>query len=106
VPPVRINPDVPAEVERMVNKALEKDRDIRCQSAAELRADLKRVKRGKESNRTVAASATPDQTLKRGKLWVILAACIAVIGLAAIGFWHLRSSKVAQIDSIAVLRPD
>ena len=106
MPPVRINPDVPAEVERMVNKALEKDRDIRCQSAAELRADLKRVKRGKESNRTVAASATPDQTLKRGKLWVILAACIAVIGLAAIGFWHLRSSKVAQIDSIAVLRPD
>jgi len=102
VPPVRINPDVPAEVERIVNKALEKDRDIRCQSAAELRADLKRVKRGTESSRAFAASATPDQTLKRGKLWIVLAACI-VIALAAVGFWHLRSSKVAQIDSIAVL---
>jgi eukaryotic-like serine/threonine-protein kinase len=103
VPPVRINPDVPAEVERIVSKALEKDRDIRCQSAAELRADLKRVKRGTESSRTVAASATPDQTPKRGKLWAVLAACIVVIGLAAVGFWQLRSSKVAQIDSIAVL---
>ena len=103
VPPVRINPDVPAEVERIVNKALEKDRDVRCQSAGELRADLKRVKRGTESSRAVAASATTDQTLKRGKLWVVLAACIVVIGLAAVGFWHLRSSKVAQIDSIAVL---
>jgi len=103
VPPVRINPDVPAEVERIVNKALEKDRDIRCQSAAELRADLKRVKRGTESSRAVAASATPDQTLKRGKLWVVLAACIVVIGLAAVGFWHSRSSRTPQIDSIAVL---
>jgi len=103
VPPVRINPDVPAEVERIVNKALEKDRDIRCQSAAELRADLKRVKRGAESSRAVAASATPDQTLKRGKLWAVVAACIVVIALAAVGFWHLRSSKAAQIDSIAVL---
>ena len=46
---------------------------------------------------------TPDKTLKRRKLWFVLAACIAAIGLAAVGAWYLRSGRTAQIDSIAVL---
>ena len=103
VPPVRINPDTPPKLEEIIHKALEKDRDVRCQSAAELRADLKRLKRDTESGKSVGTPASPERAHKRGKLWIVLAACIAVIGLAAVGTWYLRSGKTAQIDSIAVL---
>jgi tetratricopeptide (TPR) repeat protein len=57
IPPVRMNPDLPAEMERIINKALEKDRDLRYQGAAELRADLKRLKRETETGRVGAASS-------------------------------------------------
>jgi eukaryotic-like serine/threonine-protein kinase len=56
VAPVTLNPAVPAEFERILNKALEKDRDVRYQVAAELRADLKRLQRETDSGRTAAAA--------------------------------------------------
>jgi eukaryotic-like serine/threonine-protein kinase len=103
VPPVRLNLDLPAELERIISKCLEKDRTLRYQHASDIRTDLQRLKRDTESTRIAVTPASPDKTLKRGKLWVALTACIVVIGLAAVGAWYLRTGRAAKIDSLAVL---
>ncbi|HSY65657.1 MAG TPA: serine/threonine-protein kinase, partial [Terriglobales bacterium] len=89
VPPVRLNPDVPAELERIINKALEKDRNLRCQTASEISTDLKRLKRELDSGRTTAvviAPVTAAQPLRRrSKLgWgmAVAAALLLAVGLA------------------------
>jgi len=53
VPPLRLNPDLPAELERIISKCLEKDRNLRYQHASDIRTDLQRVKRDTESSRRV-----------------------------------------------------
>ena len=103
LPVSRLNPDLPPKLEDVIGKALEKERDVRYQHAADLQADLKRLKRQTESARIVAAPELPDNKLKRRKLWVTLVACIVVVGLAAGITWYLRPTRTAQIDSIAVL---
>jgi serine/threonine protein kinase len=66
VAPIAVNPELPAEIERILNKALEKDRDVRCQVAAEIRADLKRLQREIESGRTPAASSSSVRVSSAG----------------------------------------
>ena len=101
-PAVRLNPDLLPDLERIINKCLEKDRNLRYQHASELHTDLQRLKRDTESTRLAAARASPVP-LKRRKLWVVLAACVVAIGLAAVGARYLRSGRATQVDSIAVL---
>lgn len=62
--PVRLNADVPAELERIINKMLEKDREVRYQHASDLRADLKCLKRDSESGK-LSSSTTPSESPKR-----------------------------------------
>src|SRR5512139_1241690 len=91
--PVRINPDLPAELERIINKALEKDRKLRCQTASEIRADLQRLKRDSDSGRTAAAPAAAPSEQKKSRLWLWSAAALIVALAVGIGFFRLLTTK-------------
>jgi serine/threonine protein kinase len=98
-PPIQVNPELPSELGRMISKALEKDRDLRYQSAAELRGDLKRLKRDSDSGRLAGLTAVSDrdspptappslQAVKHppakgtGRRWALVAASAIIVVLA------------------------
>jgi len=124
--PVHINPSLPQELERILNKCLEKDRDLRYQSAAEIRGDLKRLKRDTDSNPSVmvsgavtspgrapapssphltSSSAVLVQTAKQHRFGTALISIVLVLVLAAAGigvYWlatrNSRTPSFAHFD--------
>jgi TolB-like protein/tRNA A-37 threonylcarbamoyl transferase component Bud32/Flp pilus assembly protein TadD len=118
-PPVRMNPEVPAKLEDLIHRALEKDPRLRYQSASDMRADLQRLKRDTSSGRSAAAlsagtgqfatatsmpvsAATPAATASRKKYWIAAIAALVLVA-GALGGLLWRGSGAKKINSIAVL---
>jgi len=99
-PAVRLNPDLPPKLEDIIHKALEKDRNLRYQSAAEMRADLLRLKRDTDSGRSMAVTV-PEPVSRRRRLRWVAAGAVALIAaiMIAVWLWQSRHAAVSSFDS-------
>jgi serine/threonine protein kinase/Flp pilus assembly protein TadD len=108
-PALRLNPALPAEFERILEKSLEKERGLRYQSAAEMRTDLKRIQRGTESGRTLSADiqTKPHQPSKRGIVFAGAAVLAVLFAIGAIAWYEKHSGGQSTVvgfkPSVAVL---
>ena len=111
VPAVRLNPNLPPELEDIINKALEKDRTLRYQHASEMRADLQRLKRNTESGRVAATNSGSGRRAAAGiprgtPLWKIVVPIVVVVAGALVGsdfYMRSRSSKQLTEKDTVVL---
>jgi serine/threonine protein kinase len=105
VAPVRLNPHLPVELEGIINKCLEKDRNLRYQHASEVRADLQRLRRSAESGKAAVVTLQSKGSIgARRRLWSFRAAAVFVA--ATFLTWRSlrpRTSDAATVHSIAVL---
>jgi hypothetical protein len=98
---VRLNPDVPHKLEDIITKALEKDRNLRYQHAADMRTDLQQLKRGSESARVPAATSAAAKS--HLGIWKLISP-VAIVVLAVSGYFYLhRTPKLSDKDTVVLV---
>ena len=106
-PATRLNPDLPPKAEDIINKALEKDRNLRYQHAADIRTDLQRLKRDTETGGVAVASSgmVPVPATRVAKLWKTAVLAFLFAGLIAGGLYyrsHQQSNRLTEKDTIVL----